>query len=193
MPYNAVVIGASAGGFHALGKLIPKFPKEFSIPIFIVQHTSPASDNYLAKFLNKLSNLKVKEADEKEEIRSGYVYIAPPNYHLLIEEDHTISLSTEEKKNYSRPSIDILFETAAIAYGNGLIGVVLTGANNDGAEGLFAIKNAGGYCIVQKPKDAEVETMPMAAIEQAKPDKVLKLDEIANVIIKLDNSKKEKK
>ena len=193
MPYNAVVIGASAGGFHALGKLIPKFPKEFSMPIFIVQHTSPTSDNYLATFLNKLSNLIVKEADEKEEIKSGYIYIAPPNYHLLIEEDHTISLSTEEKKNYSRPSIDILFETAAIAYGNNLIGVVLTGANNDGAEGLLAIQNAGGFCIVQKPIDAEEETMPVAAIEKAKTNKILKLDEIANFIIKLDNPKKQKK
>lgn len=193
MPYNAVVIGASAGGFHALGKLIPKFPKEFSMPIFIVQHISPTSDNYLATFLNKLSNLLVKEADEKEEIKAGYIYIAPPNYHLLIEEDHTISLSTEEKKNYSRPSIDILFETAAIAFGNKLIGIVLTGANNDGAEGLLAIKNAGGFCIVQKPMDAEEETMPVAAIEKAKPDKILKLDEIANFIIKLDNPIKQKK
>lgn len=192
MPYNAVVIGSSAGGFNALGKLIPKFPKEFSIPIFIVQHTSPNSDNFLAKFLNKLSNLKVKEADEKEEIKAGYVYIAPPNYHLLIEEDHTISLSTEKKKNYSRPSIDILFETAAIAYGNSLIGIVLTGANNDGSAGLLAIKNAGGYCIVQKPTDAEVETMPIAAIELAKPNKILKLDEIVDFIIKLDNPLKQK-
>ncbi len=193
MPYKAVVIGASAGGFHALGKLIPKFPKEFSMPIFIVQHTSATSDNYLVRHLNKLSSLKVKEADEKEIIQSGYVYIAPPNYHLLIEEDHTLSLSTERKKNYSRPSIDILFETAAIAYNDSLIGVVLTGANHDGANGLLEIKNAGGFCIVQHPKDAEVDTMPVSAIELAKPNKILKLDEIANYIIELDTPRKPKK
>lgn len=185
MPYKAIVIGASAGGFHALGKLIPEFPKKFQLPIIIVQHTSPTSDNYLATFLNKLSKLKVKEVDEKEEIKPGYVYIAPPNYHILIEEDQTISLSTEKKRNYSRPSIDILFETAAITYGNSLIGIVLTGANNDGAEGLLAIKNAGGFCIVQEPKDAEAEAMPVASIEKVKPNKILKLDEIANFIIEL--------
>ncbi|HJN05902.1 MAG TPA: chemotaxis protein CheB [Bacteroidales bacterium] len=192
MSYNAVVIGASAGGFYAFRKLIPKMPKDFSMPILIVQHTSPTSDNYLAQFLNKLSKLNVKEVDEKEEIKSGYVYIAPPNYHLLIEEDHTLSLSTEEKKNYSRPSIDILFETAAIAYGKSLIGIILTGANDDGAEGLLAIQKAGGFCIVQKPDDAEVDTMPIAAIEQAKPNKILKLDEIAKFLTKLDNPVKQK-
>lgn len=107
-------------------------------------------------------------------------------------EDHTLSLSTEEKKNYSRPSIDILFETAAIAYGKSLIGIILTGANDDGAEGLLAIKKAGGFCIVQKPDDAEVDTMPIAAIEQAKPNKILKLDEIAKFLTKLDNPVKQK-
>jgi|FLOH01.1.fsa_nt_gi two-component system, chemotaxis family, protein-glutamate methylesterase/glutaminase len=193
MPYKAVVIGSSAGGFQALGRLIPKFPKEFSMPIFIVQHTSANSDNYLAKHLDKLSNLIVKEADEKEIIQSGYVYIAPPNYHLLIEEDHTLSLSTEAKKNYSRPSIDILFETAAIAFTDSLIGVVLTGANNDGAKGLLEIKKAGGYCIVQQPKDAHVDTMPVSAIELVKPNKILNIDDIADFIIELDKRRKPEK
>jgi len=187
MSYKAVVIGASAGGFHALRKLISKLPKEFSMPVFIVQHLSPVSDNYMAKFINKLSKLNVKEADEKEKIGSGTVYISPPNYHMLIEEDLTIALSTEEKKNYSRPSIDILFETAAYAYGSKLIGIVLTGANNDGADGLLKIKNAGGYCIVQEPSEAEAPAMPLAAIKKAKPSKVLKLTEIANLLIELDN------
>ena len=193
MHYKAVVIGSSAGGFHALGELIPKFPKDFSMPIFIVQHTAATSDNYLARHLDKLSKLIVKEADEKEVIQPGYVYIAPPNYHLLIEEDYTLSLSTEAKKNYSRPSIDILFETAAIAYSDSLIGVVLTGANNDGAKGLQVIKEAGGFCIVQHPKEAHVDTMPISAIELVKPNKILKLDDIANFIIELDKKKKPKK
>lgn len=189
MSYKAVVIGASAGGFYALRELIPKLPKKFSMPIFIVQHISPTSDNYMSHFLNKLSKLEVKEADEKENIKSGYVYISPPNYHLLIEEDNTISLSTEEKMNYSRPSIDILFETAAIAYGDSLIGIILTGANNDGAHGLLKIKNRGGYCIVQEPSEAETDAMPIAAIETATPDKVLTLDKIADLLIELDKQK----
>ncbi len=184
--YKAVVIGASAGGFHALRKLLTKLPKGFSMPIFIVQHISPTSDNYMAQFLNGKSELLVKEADEKELIKGGTVYISPPNYHLLIEEDNTLSLSTENKKNYSRPSIDILFESAAFTYGSSLIGVVLTGANSDGAAGLLTIKNHGGYCIVQEPAEAESTAMPLAAIEKATPNKVLKLNDIVALLVELD-------
>ncbi len=140
----------------------------------------------MAEFLNKKADLLVKEADEKEIIKKGTVYISPPNYHLLIEEDLTISLSTENKKNYSRPSIDILFESAAFAYGSSLIGVVLTGANNDGANGLLSIKNKGGYCIVQEPTEAESTAMPLAAIGKVSPHKVLKLEDIASLLIQLD-------
>jgi len=183
--YKAVVIGASAGGFHALRRLLTKLPKKFPIPILIVQHISPTSDNYMTKFLDKKSDLRVKEADEKELILGGTVYIAPPNYHLLIEEDYTISLSTESKKNYSRPSIDILFESASYAYGDELIGVVLTGANSDGADGLQSIKENGGYCIVQEPKEAESTAMPLAAIERASPHKILNINSIANLLVTL--------
>jgi len=184
--YKAVVIGASAGGFHALRKLLTKLPKGFSMPIFIVQHISPTSDNYMAQFLNGKAELKVKEADEKEIIVGGTVYIAPPNYHLLIEEDLTISLSTEGKVNYSRPSIDILFESAAYVYGDSLIGIVLTGANSDGATGLHTIKKFGGYCIVQEPTEAESTAMPLAAIEKVSPNDVLKLSDIAKLLVTLD-------
>ncbi|MFK5856493.1 MAG: chemotaxis protein CheB [Bacteroidota bacterium] len=185
--YKAIVIGASAGGFYALGNLLAKLPKEFSIPILIVQHISASSDNYMSVYLNRKSKLKVKEADEKETIKGGTVYIAPPNYHMLVENDYTISLSTDYKLNYSRPSIDILFESAAYVYGKALIGVVLTGANNDGAAGLLEIKNNGGYCIVQDPKEAEASAMPQAAFAKASPNKVLKLAKIADLLIKLDN------
>ena len=184
--YKAVVIGASAGGFHALRKLLTKLPEDFSMPIFIVQHISPTSDNYMARFLNKKAQLIVKEADEKEKIVGGTAYIAPPNYHLLIEDDLTISLSTERKVHYSRPSIDILFESAAYVYGDSLIGVVLTGANSDGATGLHTIKQFGGYCIVQEPSEAESTAMPLAAIEKASPNDVLKLGEIAKLLVDLD-------
>ena len=186
MPYRAIVIGASAGGFYALRKLIPLIPKGFSMPIFIVQHLSPTSDSYMSRFLNNSSEVIVKEADEKEVIKAGHVYIAPPNYHLLIEENYSLSLTTSEKKNYSRPSIDILFETASFAYGRSLIGIVLTGANSDGSEGLLKIKNAGGYSIVQKPSEAEANAMPLAAIELVKPDKILKISEIVKLLIKFD-------
>ncbi len=190
MSYKAIVIGASAGGFFALKKLITALPSDFSIPILIVQHISPTSDSYMAKHLNKLSGLTVKEADEKEIIKPGHVYIAPPNYHILIEEDCTISLSTSEKKNYSRPSIDILFETATFAYGEELIGIVLTGANNDGSSGLLSIKNSGGYCIVQDPDEAEVDTMPLAAIKTSNPQKILTIEGIAKLLIKINNASK---
>jgi len=184
--YKAVVIGASAGGFHALRKLLTKLPKDFSMPIFIVQHISPTSDNYMARFLNKKSEIVVKEADEKEKIVGGTAYIAPPNYHLLVEDDLTISLSTEKKINYSRPSIDILFESAAYVYADKLIGIVLTGANSDGALGLNTIKKFGGYCIVQEPTEAESTAMPLAAIEKVSPNKVLKLNDIANLLVEID-------
>lgn len=190
MNYKAIVIGASAGGFNALKELISALPSDFSIPIIIVQHISPTSDNYMARYLDKISKLTVKEADEKEKILPGYVYISPPNYHLLIEEDHTLSLSNDAKKNYSRPSIDILFETAMYAFGDELIGIVLTGANNDGAEGLKQIKDNGGYCIVQDPSEAESESMPMAAIETSNPQKVLKLNAIVKALVKINKKQK---
>lgn len=194
MSYKAIVIGVSAGGFTALRKLIPMLPKDFSLPILIVQHISPTSDSYIPVFLNKISDVTVKEADEKEAILSGFVYLAPPNYHMLVEEDRTLSLSNESKVNYSRPSVDVLFETASYAYGNELIGIVLTGANNDGAKGLLTIKNAGGYCIVQEPSEAEADAMPLSAIDKAKPQKVLSIENIGKHLIKEDNrNKKEQK
>lgn len=185
--YKAVVIGASAGGFHALKKLLGNLSTDFSLPILIVQHISPTSDNYMAKYLNSNCNLSVKEADEKDSILPGHVYIAPPNYHLLVEEDHTISFSTEEKVNYSRPAIDILFDTAVYAYGNTLIGIILTGANSDGAKGLKNIKEAGGYCIVQDPKEAEASAMPLAAIDATKTKNIYTITKIAKLLEKLNN------
>lgn len=193
MKHKAIVIGSSAGGFHALKKIIPLLPEDFSLPIMIVQHISATSDNYMVKYLDKLSQLTVKEADEKEEVKSGYVYISPPNYHLLVEEDFTLSLSTDAKKNYSRPSIDILFETACYAFGSELIGIVLTGANSDGSEGLKMIRDSGGLCIVQDPKEAEANSMPFSAIKVAGPQKVLKLKAIANHLISIDKKIKKTK
>lgn len=180
---KAVVVGASAGGLYALKKLLPALPATFPCPVLVVQHMSPHSDNYMTRMLNDLSRLTVKEADEKEIITPGKVYVAPPDYHLLVEADYSLSLSVEEKVNYSRPSIDVLFETAADVYGSHLMGIILTGANVDGANGLLAVKEKGGFTIVQHPDDAESPAMPKAAIERAKPHKILTLDKIIALLL----------
>lgn len=155
------------------------------MPVFIVQHISPKSDNYLVEILQKTSNLKIQEAEEKEKIKAGNIYIAPPNYHLLIEEDLTTSLSTEERISFARPSVDVLFESAAYVYTSKLIGVILTGANKDGASGMKKIKELGGTAIVQNPDTAEVNSMPIAAIRSVNVDYVLNLEEIGPKIVEL--------
>jgi len=183
--YDAVVMGVSAGGMDALRIILSSLPAEFPVPIIIVQHLSPNSDNYLSSLLNGLCRIAVKEAEEKEHPLAGIVYISPPNYHLLVEEDKTFSLSLEERVNFSRPSVDVLFETAAEAYGNRLIGVILTGANEDGSRGLKTIQEFGGATIVQDPNTAVAERMPKAALELTKADFVLTLQEIGPHLIRL--------
>lgn len=185
MDYSAVVIGVSAGGMNALGAILPRLPADFPLPIVIVQHISPHSDTFMIRHFNSLSKITVKEADEKESIKPGFAYFAPPNYHLLIEEDHTFSLSIEGRVNYSRPSIDVLFDSALDAYCSKLIGIILTGANNDGSRGLKKIKDCGGLAIVQDPKTAEVSAMPEGALKISKIDHVLKLEEIAPFLIEI--------
>ncbi|MFQ5866186.1 MAG: chemotaxis protein CheB [bacterium] len=186
--FEMVVIGVSAGGSESLRIILSALPGDFLLSIVIVQHLHPNSDNFLACYLNEKSELTVKEADEKESIKAGMVYIAPPNYHLLIEEDKTFSLSISERVNYARPSIDVLFETAADAYGSNLIGIILTGANHDGSQGLKRIKERGGLTIVQDPKTAEVDSMPKAAMAATEVDHVLPLEQIALFLQKIVNS-----
>lgn len=183
--YQAIVIGSSAGGLNAVKTVITGLPQEFQTPILIVQHLSPHSDNFMARYLNQLTHLQVKEADEKEPIRPWHVYIAPPNFHLLVEEDYSLSLSVDEKVNYARPSIDVLFETAAVAYGPRLIGLLLTGANNDGTKGFSHIKAAGGTTIAQDPATAESPIMPASAIASGKVDHTVPLNEIAKFLVKI--------
>jgi two-component system, chemotaxis family, protein-glutamate methylesterase/glutaminase len=183
--YSAVVIGASAGGTHALQKILPCLPANFPLPIIIAQHLHPLQDGLAMIHYNGVSTLTVKDADEKEAIRPGFVYFAPPNYHLLIEADHTFSLSIDPKVNYSRPSIDVLFESAANVYGSRLVAIILTGANNDGAEGLRLIKEKGGLIIVQDPQSAEFSLMPAAALQAVQPDFLLGLAEIGSRLAKL--------
>lgn len=180
--YEAVAIGASAGGVDALRMILSGLPHDFYPATIIVQHLPPASDEFLPQFLNKECLLPVMEADEKIKIRHNSVYIAPSNYHLLVEEDRTFSLSVTEKINYARPSIDVLFETAAFAYGSALIGVILTGANKDGVQGLKKIKESGGLTIVQDPKTAQISTMPQKAISAFNVDYILPLQKIASFL-----------
>lgn len=180
-------MGLSSGGMDALKTMLPLLPLNFGIPIIMVQHISPLSTNHWISILNGMCALNVKEADEKEKIKKGNIYIAPPNYHLLIENDHTFSLSTEERVNFARPAIDVLFQSAADAYREQLIGIVLTGSNHDGAAGLKIIKDLGGLCIVEDPKKAHSSYMPATALSAAGPQYVLRLEDIVDLLIKLDN------
>ncbi len=192
MNYKAIVIGASAGGMESISAILKKLPIDFTVPIIIVQHLSPKSKGYMVSYLNKSSELQVKEADEKEKLISGFVYIAPANYHLLIEDDETFSLTVGEKINYSRPSIDLLFETASDVYQDNLIGIILTGANNDGSLGLKKIKERGGLTIVEDPDTAMVNIMPKAAMGATEIDYILGVDNIAKIIMKLVGYKNER-
>jgi two-component system chemotaxis response regulator CheB len=177
--YDIIVIGCSMGGLAALEELLSELSFDLSVPIVVVQHISPDSENYMVTLLNEHCALQVQEVDEKERLRPGVVYIAPPNFHVLLEKDKSCTLSVDEKVNFSRPSIDVLFETAAYCCGNKAVGIVLTGGNKDGAEGLKKIKKAGGLTIVQDPGEAEVCIMPEMAITIANPDFVLTLKQIA--------------
>jgi len=189
MNYEAIVIGLSSGGMNALKIMFSLLPADFKTPIIIVQHISPRSENQWISLLNDKSNLLIKEADEKEKIEPGIVYIAPPNYHLLVEKDKTFTLTVEERVNYARPSIDVLFESAAEAYKSKLIGVILTGSNNDGTNGLKRIQEFGGLTIVQDPRTAESAFMPASAIAAIKPEYILPLEEIIELLIKIDTYK----
>ena len=184
--FKAIVIGTSAGGLSALKTIVMKIKNKKIPPIIIVQHMHPNSNNYLSSYLNHYCPLLVKEAEEKENIRSSTIYLSPANYHLLIEEDMTFSLSIDKHENYSRPSIDVLFQTAADAYSPDIVGVILTGANNDGAKGMKTIKDKGGFTIIQDPATAESDAMPKSVLSYIKVDKILSLEKIGDFLNKLN-------
>ena len=187
--YDTVVIGTSAGGLGALTAILAVLPENFKLPILVVQHQPADADDFLHRHLNDLCQLNVKEASPGELIVAGKVYIAPRGYHLLVEESRRFSLSVDLPVNYAIPSIDVLFESAADVYKAKLIGVILTGANNDGALGLKEVKAQGGLTIVQAPETAEVSCMPQAAIGMTKIDHILSLNEIASFLTKLNDVK----
>jgi two-component system, chemotaxis family, protein-glutamate methylesterase/glutaminase len=189
MDYEAIVIGGSAGGLNALQAVLAPLPGDFRLPILVVLHRLPAPDDLLAFTLNEFCQLMVKEAEPHECIKPGWVYIAPANYHLLVERDKTLSLSIDAKVRYSRPSIDVLFETASEAYRCGLIGIILSGANNDGTAGLKKTKEQGGLTIAQDPATAEATVMPNSAIQEKVIDKICSLAEISSFLTRLSGQR----
>jgi len=173
--YKIVVIGVSQGGLDALGTVLSDLPEEFSIPIVIVQHRSPDSrKGLLESVLQRRSRLMVREPHDKEPLAEGTVYIAPSDYHLFFDADR-FALSTDGPVLHARPSIDVMFKSAAENYRSAVIGVVLTGASADGADGARQIKSHGGYLIVENPETAECRVMPESAIRAAEPDQILDL------------------
>lgn len=182
--FELLVIGCSMGGMNALQTIFSALPKHFSVPIAVVQHRYRTSTEGLPEFLRRHTALNVVDTTDKEWIKPGTVYLAPANYHLLVERGE-LSLSVDEAVAYSRPSIDVLFESAADAYSSAVIGVVLTGANADGARGAKRIKSRGGFVIVQDPATAESPAMPQAAIEATRVDRILPLDRIGPFLVEL--------
>lgn len=176
-------MGVSAGGFNAIPRLLMPLPATFPLPIMIVQHIGQGHDNsfYLAQ-LNQKCRLKVREAAQLDEARPGNVYFAPAGYHLYIDHQKVFSLSVDDRENFSRPSIDLFFESAAKAYTSGLIGIILTGANSDGTLGMISIKENGGLTIVQDPKTAEAPEMPESVIKADAADYILPLNDIADFL-----------
>jgi two-component system chemotaxis response regulator CheB len=162
--YDAIVIGASAGGLYALISILKPLPVNYPIPVIVVQHRSKDERSLLEEVLKHKCTIRIKQADEKEVIQAGFVYFAPPNYHLLVEGNGTLSLSNDPPVNYSRPAIDGLFEAAADVYKQRLLGIILTGANKDGAQGMRKIRMLGGTTIAQEPGTADYPEMPQAAI-----------------------------
>jgi two-component system chemotaxis response regulator CheB len=184
MAYSVVGIGTSWGGLAAMSKLLGGLPGDFSLPIVIVQHRGKDSDRLLSELLQDTTDMKVCEVEDKEPLEPGTVHIAPANYHVLIDAGY-LSLTVEEPVRFSRPSIDVMFSSAADTYGPRVIGVVLTGANEDGARGLSDIVKRGGRALVQDPKTAEIPIMPVAAIKAVPSAEVLPLDKLAPRLIDL--------
>ncbi len=186
---DAIVIGGSSGALEALAVVLPALPAAAAVPIVIVVHLPPDRPSHLTTVLGGRTVLPVREAEDKEPLAPGVIYVGPPNYHLLIERGGTLALSADDLLHFSRPSIDVLFESAADAYGPRLTGVVLSGANADGADGLATIRRAGGLAIAQAPDQALVRTMPEAAVARARPEYVLDVPQMAELIARITVSR----
>ncbi len=188
MPYSVVGIGTSWGGLAAMRKLLSDLPADFSLPVVVVQHRGKDSDQLLTELLQDATDLTVCEVEDKDPLMPGRVHVAPANYHILIEAGH-LSLTIEEPVRFSRPSIDVMLSSAADTYGKGAIGVVLTGANEDGARGLADIVKLGGRALVQDPRTAEIPIMPDAAVKAVPSAEVLPLEALAPRLVALSHER----
>ena len=183
-PKGAVAIGASVGAIEALSEILPRLPASFPLPVLVVVHVPARGTSALAELFDVKCDMRVKEAEDTEPLQNGTVYFAPPDYHLLVESDATLSLSNDDPVLHSRPAVDVLLWSAAEAFGDSVAGVVLTGASRDGAEGLRAICEAGGRAWVQDPATAEGTFMPEAAIESCPAAQVAPLQKISEGLIR---------
>lgn len=184
---RCIIIGGSAGSLEVMMYILARLAPDFSIPVVIVLHRKYDHDSSLTEVLSHKTILKVKEAEDKELIMPGVIYLAPADYHLLIENDLSFSLDHSEKIQYSRPSIDVSLQTAAEAYGPGLVAILLSGANADGTEGFMYVRKNGGVLVAQDPADAQVPFMPQSAISQNLADFILNRREIADLINSLSD------
>jgi two-component system chemotaxis response regulator CheB len=184
MSFDVVLIGTSTGGLKALQHVLISLPPEFPLPVVIVQHRGKAADNGLCEYFAEFCNMPISEPEDKEPLLPGHIYLAPRDYHLLIE-NGSFALSTDAPEAFARPSIDALFESAADEFHQRAIAVILTGANRDGARGLSTIKNRGGLTIVEDPASAACGELPAAAIERTNPDWIVPLHGIAPLLMKL--------
>jgi two-component system chemotaxis response regulator CheB len=183
---DAIVIGTSAGGVEALSTVLPALRVGVGAPVFVVLHLPREKPSLLVDIFTPKCALPVREAEDKEPVEPGTVYFAPPDYHLLIDDGPALALSSDEAVHFSRPSIDVLFESAAEVYGARLLGIILTGASEDGAAGLDAVRRAGGCTVVQQPETAQVALMTEAALKLGPADFVLPLERIAELLRTLD-------
>ncbi|MEW6263718.1 MAG: chemotaxis protein CheB [Thermodesulfobacteriota bacterium] len=183
--FKAIVIGGSAGGFDGLAAIFRLLPSNFPLPVLVVQHLHSSDCGEFAQHLARVTRLQVVEPCDKERIEAGYVYSAPANYHLLLETNGTISLSVDEKVNWSRPSIDVLFESAARVFGESVVAVILSGASADGSKGMLEIKTAGGMTIAQDPTETDHSLMPRSAIDTGAVDLVLRAEDIGRLLVEI--------
>ncbi len=182
---EAIVIGASAGGIDALQEILSDLPSGYRLPVIVVLHIPEERESRLTELFSRWVALPVREALDKDEIAAGTVYFAGAGYHLSVETDRSFALSCEMPVFFSRPSIDVLMESAAQAYGRGLLGILLTGASQDGAAGLACVAECGGMTVVQDPAQAQISTMPQAALDRMTPDLVLPLSGIRDLLLNL--------
>jgi len=190
---DIIIMGGSAGSYSVIVKILSKLPKDYALPILVIIHRNAKYQTSIEDHLNQKFKIQIKMAQDKEHIQASVVYFAPPGYHLLIEPNHTFALDGSEQIQYSRPSIDVTFESVADVYGKHCHAILLSGANQDGSRGLAYVKHVGGTCIVQHPDLAEMAIMPLSAIHKEAYHYILEDDSILDYLLKLDDKHRHKK